>query len=130
MKEEAANESVSTRPKAMAPPNPDSPMAQLNLDNTVFAFSRIMWLNMGPDVMHLIVSDPLGKEFFEKFTKQTAILYQHHFDFLCKYAAVMEKSVRFSFFASIYLKKMKVIYFLIVYVILQLILMNEMLMNK
>jgi hypothetical protein len=41
------------RPKAMAIAPLDTPMAQMNLDNTVFAFTKIMWLNMPTDVMQV-----------------------------------------------------------------------------
>jgi hypothetical protein len=73
----------------------DTPMAQMNLDNTVFAFTKIMWLNMSKDVMQAVVTDPLGKEVFEKFCKTTSTLYQNHFDFLCKFAAIANASVSY-----------------------------------
>lgn len=38
----------------------DTPMAQMNLDNTVFAFTKIMWLNMAKDIVQSICTDPLG----------------------------------------------------------------------
>jgi hypothetical protein len=43
----------SARPKNMAIAPLDTPMAQMNLDNTVFAFTKIMWLNMPTDVMQV-----------------------------------------------------------------------------
>jgi PAS domain S-box-containing protein len=63
-------------------------MSQLNLDNTVFAFTKIMWLNAPMQVMQAITIDPKGKEFFEKWVKTTAVIYQMHFDFVCKFGIV------------------------------------------
>jgi hypothetical protein len=88
------------RPKAMAVAPLDTPMAQMNLDNTVFAFTKIMWLNMPKDVMQALVVDPLGKEVFGKFCHTTSSLYQNHFDFLCKFAQIANASVSFSLFNS------------------------------
>ena len=81
------------RPKAMASAPLETPMSQMNLDNTVFAFTKIMWLNTSKDVMQALVTDPLGKDAFEKFCKTTSTLYQNHFDFLCKFALVANATV-------------------------------------
>lgn len=68
-------------------------MSQLNLDNTVYAFTKIIWLGMPNDIMQAITMDPYGKELFEKFTKTTALAYQNHFDFVCKFAQVASAQV-------------------------------------
>lgn len=88
-----ASDANASRPKAMASAPLETPMSQMNLDNTVFAFTKIMWLNLAKDVMQAIVTDPLGKDAFEKFCKTTASLYQNHFDFLCKFATIATASV-------------------------------------
>jgi hypothetical protein len=38
----------------------ETPMAQMNLDNTVFAFTKIMWLNTAKDIVQSMCTDPLG----------------------------------------------------------------------
>ena len=81
------------RPKAMAANPMEIPMSQLNLDNTVFAFTKIMWLNMPKDIMQAITLDPVGKEVFERFVKTTSVMYQMHFDFACKFAQIASAQV-------------------------------------
>jgi len=63
-------------------------MSQLNLDNTVYAFTKIMWLNTPAEIMQALTLDPLGREVFEKFVGSYAKLYQVHFDFACKFAQI------------------------------------------
>lgn len=59
-KQAGSADSNAARPKAMASAPFETPMAQMNLDNTVFAFTKIMWLNMPKDVMQALCTDPLG----------------------------------------------------------------------
>ena len=81
-------EQNSNRPKALANQAYETPTSQLNFDNTVFAFTRIMWLGKGPEIMQAMAMDPLGVEMFTRFVKTTTHLYQYHFDFLCKFAQI------------------------------------------
>ena len=88
-----AQEHVATRPKAMAAAHVETPMSQMNLDNTVFAFTRIIWLNKALETMQGICMEPMAREMFEKYCKTTTHLYQYHFDFLSKYAQVASAQV-------------------------------------
>ncbi len=90
---EAQQEKNVNRPKAMMSTPMDIPMANLNLDNTVFAFTKIMWLQSAKDIMQGITIDPTGKEVFEKFVKTTSLMYQTHFDFCCKFAQIASAQV-------------------------------------
>eukprot|EP01039_Chlorochromonas_danica_P005281 gene5280-5816_t len=76
------------RPKNMVGNPLETPMSQLNLDHTVAAFTKIIWLNCQNDVMQAISLDPLGREYFEKFVKTTSLAYQNHFEFVCKFIQV------------------------------------------
>ena len=81
------------RPKAIVSAPLDTPMSQMNLDNTIFAFTRLMWLNKAPDAIRVIAADPVGRKFFTEFTKITSSLYFTHFDFLCKFNDVATAQV-------------------------------------
>mmetsp|Transcript_23518 Transcript_23518/g.39181 ORF Transcript_23518/g.39181 Transcript_23518/m.39181 type:complete len:749 (+) Transcript_23518:92-2338(+) len=81
-------EQNSNRPKAIVAQAFEQPMGQMNLDNTVFGFTKIMWLNCAPDVMQAVLLDPLGKEMLGHFIRTTSIVYQNHFDFLCKFMMI------------------------------------------
>ena len=81
------------RPKALASTPMEVPMSNLCLDNTVFAFTKIMWMNKPADVMQALTLDPAGKEVFEKFVKTTSLMYQTHYDFCCKFAQVASAQV-------------------------------------
>lgn len=86
-------EKAGSRPKAMMANPMDVPMNQLNLDNTVYAFTKIMWLNKPTDIMQAITLDPVGKEVFEKFVKTTCLMYQTHWDFVTKFAQIASAQV-------------------------------------
>ena len=86
-------EQNANRPKAMMANPMEIPMAQLNLDNTVFAFTKIMWLNKPNDVMQAITLDPVGTEVFDKFVKTTCLMYQTHWDFVTKFAQIASAQV-------------------------------------
>ncbi|KAJ1428242.1 hypothetical protein B484DRAFT_396918, partial [Ochromonadaceae sp. CCMP2298] len=80
-------EQNTNRPKAMVQAF-ETPMGQMNLDNTIFAYTKIMWLNCPNDVMQFILLDPLGKEMLGHFIKSTSVIYFHHFEFLCKFMLI------------------------------------------
>jgi hypothetical protein len=69
-------EQNSNRPKAMAAQQYEMPMSQLNLDNTVFGFTRILWLQKAPEIMQAMAMDPFGVEVFTRYCKTTCQLYQ------------------------------------------------------
>jgi hypothetical protein len=87
-KQQEGQEQNSNRPKALVAQANETPMGQTNLDNTIFAYTKIMWLNCANDVMQAILLDPLGKEMLGHFIKSTSILYQNHYDFLCKFMLI------------------------------------------
>ena len=93
--EQQENAQNANRPKAMATIPMETPMSQINCDNTVYAFSKIVWLNKTVETMQAIVLDQTGRELFEKFCKTTALLYQYHFDFVTKYFACTQVQVFF-----------------------------------
>eukprot|EP01035_Chromulina_nebulosa_P017995 gene17995-23633_t len=76
------------RPKSLAGNPLEIPISQLNLDNTVFAFTKLLWLNCPNDVMQAMAVDPIGREYFEKFSKTTSIVYQNHWDFILKFMEI------------------------------------------
>jgi len=82
------------RPKALASAPLDTPMSQLNCDNTVFAFTRIMWLNTAQDTMGKIVSDDLGKKVFGQYCMYTSGIYQVHYEYLCQYSTIAAAQVK------------------------------------
>ena len=81
------------RPKAVASPPLETPMSQINCDNTVFAFTKIMWLNHAAETMSAIAGDPLGQTMFNLFCQQTSGIYQVHFEFLTQFKAVAAAQV-------------------------------------
>jgi PAS domain S-box-containing protein len=81
------------RPKALVGTPLETPMSQLNLDNTVFAFTKIIWLNCPLDAMKALFMDPLGKDALFSFIKTTSVVYQHHFDFLTKFIQIATSQV-------------------------------------
>jgi hypothetical protein len=84
---------AATRPKALVASTNETPMSQLNLENTVFAYTKLLWLNMPNDIIQALALDPIGKEFFGRFTKGTASVYHHQWDFLCKYMEIAKAQV-------------------------------------
>jgi PAS domain S-box-containing protein len=83
--QEASTGEAQRRPKAIISTPLETPMSQINCDNTVFGYSRIMWLQKPAETMQAIVADPFAKEMFMKFLKTTNALYQNHFMFVCDY---------------------------------------------
>jgi len=82
------------RPKAIVQTVAETPVSQANIENTVFAFTRIMWLNTGVETVTAIADDPLGQQMFNMFVSRTSGLYQTYFDYACKYRSVATAPVR------------------------------------
>ena len=80
------------RPKNLIAAAGEIPLANLNLDNTIFAFTKIIWLGCASDIMQGIALDPAGKELFEKFVGTTSTLYRHHFEFVCQFFMIATAS--------------------------------------
>jgi len=59
--------------------------AGLDYANTIFAFTKIMWLNKPVESMQAIISDPIGREMFSLFTGITATVFRVNFEFCCSY---------------------------------------------
>jgi len=76
------------RPKAVSAQAFEIPMSQLNLDNTVFAYTKIIWLGVPNEAMQSILLDPIGREMFGHFVKTSSILVQNHFEFLSKFMQI------------------------------------------
>jgi len=83
------------RPKALVGVPLETPLAQLNMDNTIFAFTKIIWLNCAKDIMQAMCADPIGREYFDKFCKTTTLAYQFNFDFICKFVQIVNAQVSY-----------------------------------
>eukprot|EP01041_Mallomonas_annulata_P007869 gene7869-16101_t len=79
---------ASRRPKALASTPLDTPMSQMNCDNTMYAFTKIMWLNKAPEATNAIIGDPLGRQMFMQYCQFTSSLYLTHVEFLIKFAEI------------------------------------------
>jgi len=91
--ESQENAQNQNRPKALVQSTNETPMSQLNLENTVYAFTKILWLNVPNDIVKAMSADPIGREYFAKFCKTTCQLYQYNWDFLCRYMEIVSAQV-------------------------------------
>jgi hypothetical protein len=93
-KQMESQEQNKDRPRAIAAIPMETPMSQLNLDNTVFGFTKIVWMGSAKEIMPALALDPIGKETFDRFVKTTSHVYQSHWDFLCKFMQIATAQVR------------------------------------
>ena len=67
--------------------------AQTDCLNTIFGFTKIMWL-MQPDIIITnMISDKDGYEMFSKYLLMTSSLYQTHFQFICLFHSIVHAKV-------------------------------------
>jgi hypothetical protein len=88
-----AEEKNANRPKALAVAAMETPMSQLNLENTVYGFTKLIWLNKPADTMQSIIANKLAQDLFTDFLKTTSIMYQYQFDFVCKFFEIASAQV-------------------------------------
>ena len=61
--------------------------------NTIYSFTKIIWLNTPMDAMKAIVGDPIGREMFSLFCSITSTVYQAHFEFCCQFDDIAKSQV-------------------------------------
>ena len=65
-----------------------------NCQNTVFGFTKIMWLLDSESVIQNMITDVDGKDMFLKYIRAATLLYQAYFDFICQFNLVQHSEVR------------------------------------
>ena len=69
-------------------------ITQTNCQNTVFGFTKIMWLLNSENIIQNMITDVDGKEMFLKYLRATTLLYQSYFDFICQFNLIHHSEVR------------------------------------
>ena len=55
----------------------------LNCQNTIFGFTKILWLINSKNTIKQIINDEDGKMMVEKYLSVSSLLLRYHFDFVC-----------------------------------------------
>ncbi|CAM9142410.1 unnamed protein product [Discosporangium mesarthrocarpum] len=68
-------------PRAMLEDEIDLDCAHLNFDNTIFCFTKIMWLNSPMPSFTALVADPNSRKILTEFGKTCSVVLEGHFEF-------------------------------------------------
>ena len=93
--QEAMSGEAQRRPKALAATATETSVTQMNFDNTIFCFTRIMWLNKPLEAVMAMAGDPLGRKMFAQYCSYTSSWWSTQFDYLCKYSDCAMAQVSF-----------------------------------
>jgi hypothetical protein len=69
---------------------------QMNCQNSIFGFTKILWLLHPEKAVADMIRDKDGKEMMFKYLQTTSLLYQIHFEFICQFylLSITEVSVK------------------------------------
>ncbi|CAM9154643.1 unnamed protein product [Ectocarpus sp. 8 AP-2014] len=82
VKAEAAEGDASmSGPRAMVEDEVDMDCAHMNFDNTIFSFTRIMWLSNPTKYLSALVADWPCRAVLSEFVKTCSVVYEGHFEF-------------------------------------------------
>ncbi|CAM9252965.1 unnamed protein product [Choristocarpus tenellus] len=68
-------------PRAMLEDEVNLDCANLNFDNTIFAFTKIMWLNNAMPTLAALVADNHTRKILTEFSKTCSVVLEGHFEF-------------------------------------------------
>ena len=99
----------------------DTSLNQQPFFNVIFAFTKIVWMNMPTAVLNLIIQDPLGVDIFSKYLLLSSSLHYLYFQFCRYYYPIIYSKVYFLnhlfyIFVFIYIFNYVVSYFLSIYI--------------
>jgi hypothetical protein len=58
---------------------------QMNCQNSIFGFTKILWLLHPEKAIADMIHDKDGKDMMLKYLQTTSLLYQIHFEFICQF---------------------------------------------
>lgn len=59
--------------------------SQMNCQNSIFGFTKILWLLHPNKTISDMIRDKDGKEMMHKYLQTTSLLYQTHFEFISQF---------------------------------------------
>jgi hypothetical protein len=66
---------------------------QMNCQNSIFGFTKILWLLHPEKAVADMIRDKDGKEMMLKYLQTTSLLYQIHFEFICQFYLLSKTEV-------------------------------------
>ena len=68
--------------------------SQMNCQNSIFGFTKILWLLQSKKTIADMICDKDGKEMMFKYLQTTSLLYQIHFEFISQFHLLSLTEVR------------------------------------
>ena len=65
----------------------------LNYQNTIFGFTKLLWLINERKTFQNIIGDKDGKAMIEKYLSVSSLLLQYHFEFICFVDSLLKAKV-------------------------------------
>ena len=81
--------------KSLRPKNFSKSMKKPPTDclNTIFGFTKIVWLMHSETIITDMISDKDGHEMFSKYLSLMSSIYQTHFKFICLFHSILNAKV-------------------------------------